>query len=49
VLPSGEKPADLPEMKGNQPQTGILNDLLEAGIITQAEYEAISAALTVDA
>ena len=48
-LPSGEKPADLPEMKGNQPQTGILNDLLQAGIITQAEYEAISAALTVDA
>ena len=37
----GQKPAD-----GQQPD--LLSDLLSAGIITQAEYDALSAAITVN-
>ena len=39
--PEGEKPADAPGMGG-----GLLADLLKDGIITQAEYDALIAALT---
>ena len=42
----GEKPSDLPEMNGEHPDTGgLLNDLLSNGIITQAEYDALSEAI----
>ena len=42
----GEKPSDLPEMNGEHPDNGgLLNDLLSNGIITQAEYDALSEAI----
>ncbi len=40
---NGEAPADLPEMNGEAPADGLLAELLDAGVITQAEYEAIIA------
>ena len=54
--PSGDAPADLPElpdMNGELPKTegatsakgGLLNDLLNDGIITQAEYDALNEAI----
>ena len=54
--PSGDAPADLPElpdMNGELPKTegatsakgGLLNDLLNEGIITQAEYDALNEAI----
>ena len=41
--PEGEAPAD-----GEQPDgsAGLLKDLLDAGIITEAEYETLSARMT---
>ena len=55
--PSGDAPADLPElpdMNGEFPEMegaasakgGLLNDLLNNGIITQAEYDALSEAIS---
>ncbi len=42
----GEKPSDLPEMNREHPANGgLLNDLLSNGIITQAEYDALSEAI----
>ena len=42
---NGEVPSDLPEMNGERPANGgLLNDLLSSGIITQAEYDALSEA-----
>ena len=43
----GEKPADAPELPADGQQPDLLSDLLSAGIITQAEYDALSAAITV--
>lgn len=54
--PDGETPVDLPEppeFDGEAPEfesenpmiNGLLNDLLEAGVITQAEYDALVAAI----
>ena len=38
--------SDLPEMNGEHPDNGgLLNDLLSNGIITQAEYDALSEAI----
>ena len=38
--------ADLPEMNGEHPDNdGLLDDLLSNGIITQAEYDALSEAI----
>ena len=43
---NGEAPFDLPEMNGERPANGgLLNDLLSNGIITQAEYDALSEAI----
>ncbi len=43
---NGEAPSDLPEVNGERPANGgILNDLLSNGIITQAEYDALSEAI----
>ncbi len=45
---NGEAPADLPsmpEMNGGSPANGLLNDLLSNGVITQAEYDALSEAI----
>ena len=49
--PTGEQPATPPEASGEQPaegtapaQGGLLADLLKDGIITQAEYDALTAA-----
>jgi len=43
---NGEAPSDLPEMNGERPANGgLLNDLLSNGIITQAEYDALSEAI----
>lgn len=49
---NGEKPADLLEMNGEKPAEsqasefgGLLSDLLNAGVITQTEYNALVAAL----
>ena len=43
---NGEAPSDLPEMNGEHPANGgLLNDLLSNGIITQAEYDALSEAI----
>ena len=42
---NGEVPSNLPEMNGERPANGrLLNDLLRNGIITQAEYDALSEA-----
>ena len=42
---NGEVPSNLPEMNGERPANGgLLNDLLSSGIITQAEYDALSEA-----
>ena len=42
---NGEVPSNLPEMNGERPANGgLLNDLLSNGIITQAEYDALSEA-----
>ena len=51
---AAEKPAELPEMNGQTPTDqqpaeapaagGLLGDLLKAGVITQAEYDALAAA-----
>ena len=42
---NGEVPSNLPEMNGDRPANGgLLNDLLRNGIITQAEYDALSEA-----
>ena len=51
---AAEKPAELPEMNGQAPTDqqpaeapaagGLLGDLLKAGVITQAEYDALAAA-----
>ena len=42
---NGEVPSNLPEMNGEMPANGgLLNDLLRNGIITQAEYDALSEA-----
>ncbi len=51
-MPSGEKPEGLPEMNGEVPEMdgaapgGLLADLLEDGVITQSEYDAIIAAVS---
>ncbi len=50
---NGEAPSGFPEMNGQPPQMngerpangGLLNDLLSNGIITQAEYDALSEAI----
>ena len=43
---NGGAPFDLPEMNGERPANGgLLNDLLSNGIITQAEYDALSEAI----
>ncbi len=43
---NGEAPSDLPETNGESPEKdGLLNDLLSNGIITQAEYDALSEAI----
>lgn len=39
----GEKPADAPELPADGQQPNLLSDLLSAGIITQAKYDALSA------
>ncbi len=42
----GEKPSDLPEMNREHPANGgLLNDLLNNSIITQAEYDALGEAI----
>ena len=53
---NGEKPSDLPEMNGQAPTGeqpvegeapaagGLLADLLKDGVITQEEYDALTAA-----
>ena len=42
---NGEAPSGLPEMNREHPANGgLLNDLLSNGIITQAEYDALSEA-----
>ena len=52
--PSGEKPADAPEEPddGLQPAAGeqpdLLADLLEGGVITQAEYDALNGAVAAE-
>lgn len=52
-LPNGEKPEGVPEMNGQAPAApamgGLLKDLLDADVITQAEYDALVAAQTADA
>ena len=43
---NGEAPSGLPEMNREHPANGgLLNDLLSNGIITQAEYDALSEAI----
>ncbi len=43
---NGESPSGLSEMNGEHPANGgLLNDLLSNGIITQAEYDALSEAI----
>ena len=43
---NGEAPSGLPEMNREHPANGgLLNDLLSNGIITQAEYYALSEAI----
>ena len=43
---NGEAPSNLPEMNGERPDNGgLLNDLLSNGIITQAEFDALSEAI----
>ena len=43
---NGEAPSGLPEMNREHPANGgLLNDLLRNGIITQAEYDALSEAI----
>ena len=48
--PEGEKPADASEKStdGQEQKPDLLNDLLNASIITQAEYDALSDAIKVD-
>ena len=48
--PEGEKPADASEKSadGQEQTPDLLNDLLNASIITQAEYDALSDAIKVD-
>ncbi len=43
--PTGEKPADAPAEPADGEGPDLLGDLLEAGIITQAEYDAIGDAI----
>lgn len=48
--PEGEKPADASEKPADsqEQKPDLLNDLLNASIITQAEYDALSDAIKVD-
>ena len=52
-LPDGEKPEGMPRMNGQAPEApamgGLLAELLDAEVITQAEYDALVDALTTDA
>ena len=51
--PSGEKPEGMPEMNGRAPEapatSGLLKELLDAEVITQAEYDALLVAQAVSA
>ena len=52
-LPDGEKPEGMPGMNGQAPEVhtmnGLLKELLDAEVITQAEYDALSAFQAADA
>ena len=52
-LPDGEKPEGMPGMNSQAPEAptmnGLLKELLDAEVITQAEYDALSAAQATDA
>lgn len=52
-LPDSGKPEGMPGMDGQAPEApamgGLLKELLDAEVITQAEYDALAAALTADA
>ena len=51
--PNGEKPEGMPGMNGQAPEVhtmnGLLKELLDAEVITQAEYDALSAFQAADA
>ena len=52
-LPDGEKAEGMPETNGRAPEVpamgGLLKELLDAGVITQAEYDALAAAQAAEA
>ncbi len=52
-LPDGKKPEGMPGMNGQAPEApamgGLLKELLDDEVITQAEYDALVAAQTADA